>query len=284
MLLARVTFCPEFEHEEAELVASAEAWLGTLLKNGQICGNWVTGWSEGVYTAYVRLSHRRAAEGRYLSEWGRQNLATVVRQFGAEPAWEILDDEADARHPSWKSAKSLYLFTHFLHVGSPVFHGNRGTSLPLQLLPVHERLREEIFDWSQSCRYHDRIFLESGALELAAYDQLANPASELMIKGRELAKRLEAKAKKPVYVYLLRHWGHPEKEDNRPCPVCGDAWQASDSAMPSKEPFYRFHFRCENCRLVSHAAVAFENNSHWTIGWPIRKDAQPEAPQPSSQN
>ncbi|MEZ6129310.1 MAG: DUF2310 family Zn-ribbon-containing protein [Planctomycetaceae bacterium] len=268
MLLAKISFIPHMDHEEAELVAVAEAWLGTLLKNGQICGNHVTGWTDGIYIAYVRMSHRKAGEHRYLSEWGRHTLAAVIGQFGAEPVWEILDDEVAARRPSWKSARSLYLFTHFLHIDSPVFHGNRGTSLPLQLLPTSERLREEIFDWSESCRFHDRIFLESGALELPAYEQLANPASELMSRGRELAKAVETATKKPTYVYLLRHWGHLEFEDIRPCPKCGGGWRDPDSPMPSKEPFCRFHFRCESCRLVSHRAVAFEQNEHWKIGVP----------------
>ena len=266
MLLARLSFIPHVEHEEAELVAAAEAYLGTLQKNGQICGANVTGWSEGIYRAYVQLSHRNAAELRYLSKWGRKNLASVKRQFGAEPVCEILDDEAPARSPTWKSAPTLYLFTHFLHVASPVFHGGRGKPLPLQLLPVSERLREELFDWSQSCRYHDRIFLESGALELAAYDQLANPGSELIQHGRELTRELETAVGKPGYVYLLRHWGHPDDEDDRPCPCCGNPWRDPGSPMPAREPFHKFHFRCEPCRLVSHRGVTFEANKNWKIG------------------
>ena len=265
MLLASVTFTPHIDHEEAELVAVAEAHLGTLLKNGQIYSNYVTGWYHGTFQAYVHLSHRHAADNRYLSQWGQNTLASVVRQFGAEPVWEMLDDQVSVRGVTLKSAKSLYLFAHFLHIASPVFHGGRGVCLPLQLLPIPDRLREELFDWGESCRCHDRIFLEGGALELPAYQQLAGHDSELLKHGRELAADLEHATGISSYCYLLRHWGHETDEDNRPCPSCGKSWRAAKSPMPSREPFHQFHFRCQACRLVSHRGVVFGHNDHWQI-------------------
>ncbi len=266
MLLASVSFIPHFDHEEAELLTVAEAHLGTLLKNGQICGNYVAGWSDGAYTAWVYLSHRKAADDGCLSKWGQKTLASVKRQFGCEPIWEILDDEAAARTPTLKSAKSLYLFAHSLKMDSPVCHGSRGTSLPLPLLPISDLLREELFDWSESCRCHDRIFMESGALELASYQQLANARSELAKHGRELTRALETALGKPCYYYLLRHWADPRNEDDRLCPSCGSVWRDPQSPMPSKEPFHRFHFSCTDCRLVSHRGVIVEDNDNWKIG------------------
>lgn len=274
MLLASVTFTPYIDHEEAELVAVAEAHLGTLLKNGQIYSNYVTGWRNGSFTAYVHLSHRKASENRYLSQWGQKTLASVVRQFGAEPVWEMLDDEASARGVTSKSARSLYLFAHFLHIASPVFHGGRGVSLPLHLLPISDRLREELFDWGESCRCHDRIFLEGGALEIAAYEQLAAHDSELVTHGRMLAADLETATGIPSYCYLLRHWGHDTDEDDRLCPSCGNPWRVDKSPMPSREPFHQFHFRCEPCRLVSHRGVVFGDKNHWKIGMPNVKPAE----------
>lgn len=269
MLLASVTFIPHTDHEEAELVTVAEEHLGTLLKNGQIYGEYVTGWCEGAYQAFVHLSHRHAADNRYLSQWGQKTLASVVRQFGDEPVWEMLDDEASARGVTTKSAKSLYLFAHYMHVGSPVFHGGRGVPLPLQLLPICDRLREELYDWGESSRCHDRLFLEGGALERPAYEQLAKQDSDLVQHGRQLAAELQTATKIPSYYYLLRHWGHPTKEDQRPCPSCGNPWRAEKSPLPSQSPFHLFHFRCEPCRLASHRGVVFEDNELWKIGMPL---------------
>lgn len=266
MLLASVSFVPHIDHEEAELLTVAETHLGTLVKNGQVCGNYVASWSEGVYVAFVHLSHRKAAEDRYLSQWGRMSHAEVLRQFGCEPVWEILDENAKARTATWKSAKSHFVFTHSLNPASPVCHGDRGTSLPLPMLPISDELREEFFDWSESCRNHDRVFIESGALEFAAYEQLAHVSSELSQQGRELTRQLEAVTHKPSYYYLLRHWAAPENEADRPCPSCGTAWKVLKSPAPSTEPFHQFHFRCTECRLVSHCGTVTEDNEHWKIG------------------
>lgn len=258
MLLARVSFVPHHDHEEAELVAVAEAYLGSMVKNGQICGDYVKGWSEDVLQAYTRLSHRTAAHQRYLSQWGQRHLDAVKLQFGAEPVWEILDDDVSVRVPTWKSASSLYLFTHAMTVDSPVRHGDRGTSLPMHLLPLSDRTREEVFFWNRSYSRHDGLWLDGESLEMPSYEQLADPDSHLSQMGRRVCTEIEEQINKPVYYYLLQHYGTKESAENPKCPSCGKQWQCDDSPMPSKEPFHRFHFRCESCRLVSHCAVAYE--------------------------
>ncbi len=266
MLLARVSFIHQFEHEEFELADAATRYLGAMLRNGQICGEYVTGWSEGIFRAFVRVSHRTAIEEKYLSEVGQECLATVQRQFGSAPVWEILDDNISRKVPTLKSATSLYLFTHGLNEDSPVHHGDRGTGLPLHLLPVDGRLRSELFCWAETYSDVDRIWFRTAALEMPAYEQLASINSELALNGRSLCRQLEESVGKPTFYYLIRHWGELATEDNRPCPGCGKAWQQSDSPMPSSIPFHKFHFRCDTCRLVSHRAVCFEPDGHPKIG------------------
>lgn len=258
MLLARVSFIPHHDHEEAELVAVAEAYLGSMLKHGQICGEYVKGWSDGALQAYVRLSHRTAAHHKYLSDWGRRNLAAVKLQYGAEPVWEILDDDVSVRIPTWKSATSLYLFTHVMTADSPVRHGDRGSALPVHLLPLNDRLREDIFFWNRSYRRHDGLWLDGGALEMSSYRQLSDPSSHLSESGRSVCGAIEKLVGKPVFYYLLQHFGDLATADDRPCPDCGQPWRCEKSPMPSTEPFHNFHFRCESCRLVSHRAVVFD--------------------------
>ena len=266
MLLARISFVPHMDHEEAELVTVAEAFLASLLKNGQICGEHVTGWTDCVFCAYVKIPHRDMLKEKYLSAWGREDLAAVERQFGAKPEWKILDSDITARVPTIKSATSLYVFTHGLTHISPVMHGNRGTSIPLPLLPITDRLREEIFLWQQTYLHHDRIWLDGGPLEMQAYHELAVPDSQLLTTGRDLCRRLEEATSKPTYLYVLRHWGISEEDETRPCPQCGQMWRDKSSPMPSKKPFFKFHFRCETCRLVSHRAVSFGNAPLAKIG------------------
>jgi len=135
-----------------------------------------------------------------------------------------------------------------------VRHGNRGTPVAVPLLTEDDGLRDRICDWQTACANHDRVFLGGGPLEIPAYHQLADPFSELMSQGRELAGEIEAAVGVKVYSYLLRHWGKTEAEQDRACPGCGQAWRAGSSPYPSREPFHRFHFCCDPCRLVSHVA------------------------------
>lgn len=266
MLLARISFVPHMDHEEAELVAVSERFLTALLKNGQIVGEYNTGWRDGIFEAFVSASHRESLHTRYNSRWVAQAAAALKLQFGAEPECEILDDDVSVPVPTLKSATSLYLYGDGLTFGSGVRHGNRGTALPLPLLPIDDDLREDIFLWRQSYVNLDRVWFGGGPLELAAYHQLADPNSELMVSGRALAARLEKEVKMPVFLYLLRHWGDSDTEANRPCPGCGKAWAEENSPAPSHEPFHRFHFRCEPCRLVSHQAVSYDEREMAEIG------------------
>lgn len=266
MLLARISFVPQMDHEEAELVATAQQFLIAVLKNGQIQGDYVTGWREGVFEAFVSASHRECLQFRHNSKWGNKALAAVKLQFGVEPACEILDDNISLPVPTLKSATSLYLYCDGLTHDSVVRHGNKGTPMPLPLLPVDDDLREDLFLWHTSYGCADRAWFDGGPLELAAYQQLADPDSELMTDGQAICRRLEKAVSKPVFLYLLRHWGHNEGENARLCPRCGNSWQAVDSPTPSREPFYRFHFQCDECRLVSHEAVAHHDEQLAAIG------------------
>lgn len=266
MLLARISFVPHMDHEEVELVTVAQRFLTALVKNGQIQSEFVTGWREGVFVAFVSATHRESLFSRNHSKWGDQALTAVKLQYGAEPTCEILDDNISVPVPTLKSASSLYLYCDGLSHDSVVRHGNRGTPMPLPLLPIDDDLREDIFLWKTSYTCADRVWFDGGPMELAAYRQLANPDSEVMREGRAICQQIEEVVSLPVYLYVLRHWGHAEGEDDRPCPGCGKPWQAVDSPSPSREPFCRFHFRCEECRLVSHESVAFRGEELAAIG------------------
>ncbi len=282
MLLARVSFTPHHDHEEAELVAVAEAYLGSMLKNGQICGDYVKGWSEGILLCYARLSHRDAAQHRYLSQWGQKHMAAATLQFGCEPEWEIIDDDVSVRVPTLKTADSVYLFTHAMTVDSPLRHGERGTPLPLHHVPLNDRLRENIFFWQRSFVRHDGLWLDGDALEFSAYQQLADPFSDLSKAGREVCREVEAAIGKPAYYYLVRHWGQSVPESQQPCPACGQPWLADDSPMPSREPFPKFHFRCVPCRIVSHCAVAFVRPEFAEVSQ--FQPAEPSAEKPAAES
>ena len=266
MLFARISFVPNNDHEEAELVSAAENFLSALYRNGQIVGDCVTGWYDGVFDAVVYASHRDALHPRYHSRWVKAALVEIHASFGGDPICEVIDDNVSVPVPTLKSAASLFLYCDSVSRTSPVRHGNRGTPIAVPLLPIRDELRDEICDWTTAWCSHDRLFFGGGPLEIPAYHQLADPFSELMSEGRRLAAEIEQAVGVMVYSYVLRHWGLPEGETSRVCPGCGQSWLAAGSPFPSREPFQRFHFRCDACRLVSHAAATGEDEELARIG------------------
>lgn len=265
MLLAAVSFIPHMDHEEGELVLVAEDYLTALVKNGQIHENFVSGWVDGVYTAYVHVSHRDAHKRDAASQWVRQTEKLVQLQYGVAPEWEIVDDETSLPVPQLSSAGFVYLLSHAMHDGSPVWHGQRGTSLPMPLLPITDRLKEELYHWSLLCRSYDQIWMMEGPLAEAAWNQLSDWSSHLYQEARRLAVELQAQTNTPCYIYLWNDFPNRSLADTlseaglaetmpkaSDCPGCGSKWDVDRQQVPSREPFRKFHYRCNACQIVTH--------------------------------
>ena len=265
MILAHVTFGPRGRNEPGPLKDAAEAYLASLLRSGQICGEYYVAWTKGRLNARVMLAGRGAFQLRYHSPFGKQTLEKIVSLFGAKPAWRMLDDSAGQRPPTWKGAPYLCLFTHALDSDSPVCRGDGGTPIPTFLLPVGFEVKDELHAWQRSYYHHDNIWLDSGALEMAAYRQLADPDSQLARQGRALCRAIEAATQTPAFYFLMRYWGRAKGEADRLCPGCGGSWNC---ARPPEraEGFWRFEFKCEPCRLVSHPGASTGSSRNTRIG------------------
>ena len=106
--------------------------------------------------------------------------------------------------------------------------------------------------WMGTYQDHDRVWLDSGALEAAAHRELAELRSELARRGRGLAGEVERALARPVY-YLL-HRG--EAEERGPCPGCRGPWERGGSSEArGARGLDRFDMRCDACRLVAFASL-----------------------------
>ena len=133
------------------------------------------------------------------------------------------------------------------------------------MLPVAFEHKEQLYFWQRSYYHHDNIWLGSGALEIGAYRQLADPASELAEHGRDLCREIETATGVPTFYYLMRYWGRLKGEEQRLCPGCGTAWRTERSReWPGR--FWQFDFNCDRCRLVSHLGVSTDGGRHTRIG------------------
>jgi predicted nucleic acid-binding Zn ribbon protein len=244
---------------------AAEDYLSALCWNGQVCWESMLAWSNAQLTGYTRVPRPDSFAKRHHSQWGVSALNKLIEAFGHDPVWKIIDDEVPGQFPSWRSSSSLYLFTHAFNDASPVCCGDSGEPIPVYLLPVADQDRQDLYSWAGMYKHLDNVWLDSGALEIPAYKQLADPTSDLSVTGRELCARIEKEAQKPTFYYLTRYWGRYDGEAARPCPLCGGEWRVSDQ-NEDVAPFHKFHFRCDSCRLVSKIADSYEDERHARIG------------------
>ena len=267
MFLTQITFARAkgIAADEEELEEAADWYLATLLKNGQVYGDRLTGWNRRTLTAYTYLARPDSMAERNHCEFSRAALQAVVELFGQSPTWKILEDNVPKRFPSWKRCTSFYLFTNAFEEASPLCCGDTGQPVPLYLLPISQETREYLCYWSSAYRNHDMLWIGSGALEIPAYKQMADPASELSQNGRDLCAEIQQATGIPTFYYIQRYWGRREGEENRLCPGCGSKWRVKGT-RPQGAPFHQFAFRCKRCRLVSNLACADDDERHARIG------------------
>jgi predicted nucleic acid-binding Zn ribbon protein len=265
MILANIIFGTRRQNDPDQLENVAESYLGALFHNGQLCGERFLTWTRGRLNAHVLLASRAATEPHHHSRYGKKELKKVTNAFGRAPVWRILDDDAQQSPSSWKGAPFLYLFTHAFDWESPVCHGDGKPPIPVFMLPLAFEHKEQLYFWQQSYYHHDNIWLGCGALEVAAYRQMADPESSLAEHGRDLCREIETATGVPTFYYLARYWGRAKGEDQRLCPGCGAPWR-TERSRESPGRSWEFDFKCDRCRLVSHLAVSTDGGRHTRIG------------------
>lgn len=245
---------------------AAETYLCSLLRNGQINGDYMLAWSNAQLIGYTRVARPDSFANGYHSQWGVADLNKLIEAFGRDPQWSVIDDDVPERFTDWRDSSSLYLFKHAFDDASPICWGDSGEPIPAYLLPISDQDRQELYSRAGSYKDLDNVWLASGAVEIPAYKQLADPTSDLSVTGRDLCVRIEKATKKPTYYYLTRYWGRDDGEGARPCPLrCGGEWRLS-AHNDDMAPFHKFQFKCDGCRLASHIAVSYEADCYARIG------------------
>jgi predicted nucleic acid-binding Zn ribbon protein len=267
MFLVQITFGSDGgdrRHRES-LKYVAEDYLASLIWNGQIYGDCLLAWSDAQLIGYTRVARPDSFARRYHSQWGVSALKKLIGALGCDPQWRIIDDDVPKRFPAWRRSSSFYLFTHAFDDASPVCCGDSGEPIPVYLLPISDQDRQDLYSWAGSYKEFDKVWLASGALEIPAYKQIADPKSDLSVDGRDLCAKIEKATEKPTFYYLPRYWGRNDGEATRLCPLCGGEWRLSDQNA-DMAPFHKFQFKCDSCRLVSRIAVSYEDERHARIG------------------
>jgi predicted nucleic acid-binding Zn ribbon protein len=254
MILTQINFGNGRPLGKSELENTAENYIASLFHCGQLCGEYFLTWINGQLIWHTLMAGLGANKMRFHSDYGKSYLKKVIKAFRRAPVWTIQDDEVPTRNPSWK-APNLYLFTHAFDWKPPLGRGDTGQRIPVFLLPLTSQRKNELVSWQAEHIVHDRLWLNSGSLELAAYKELVEPNSRLSASGRELCAEIERATKVPTYYFLLRAYAPGQGEDDRPCPGCGKLWH---TPQPQGVPFHQWPFRYETCRLVSTVGASID--------------------------
>src|SRR5690606_13028146 len=131
--------------------------------------------------------------------------------------------------------------THAFDWEPPLCRGDNGKPDPTFLLPLGFQSKDDITRWQNEYVLHDRMWLNSGSVELAAYKELVDPNGELSIEGRRICGEIEEAMNVPPYYFLMRYYAPDKNADDRPCPSCGKSWKVP---QPQDAPFHHWPFRC----------------------------------------
>lgn len=227
----------------------AVRFAGALRRNGQVTGEDIVWWKDGVLVITCETPEAGALDARHHSRWGRDALARLLAACAGRSSVRRLDRPArDPKASDWRRAGALFLYTGLLARIPPVRAMRDGSAVPVYRLPIDDVDRDRLHAWAAAVRLHDGIWLDSGALEMAAYRQLAHPSSALAREGRRLARTIEAATGVPTYTHLERYFRERGGEEKRRCPSCGGKWAWRGRRDPRS---LTFDFQCERCRLVS---------------------------------
>ncbi|MDH5669626.1 MAG: Zn-ribbon-containing protein [Nitrospira sp.] len=256
LLLARIDFGTPKRKLANAADDAVEEYLAALHHNGQIGDNSLIQ-ERPQYVAYVQAADEHALAPQYLSPWAKQSFEKIRASFGHIPKSVLLERPFGGKSVNWNTAKSLFLHTDMFKSGSPIGSPEFGRVVPVYQLPLTHQQRDYLVQWAMAYRDHDRIWIGSGKLEIAAYREMADPTSQLSRRGREHCQIIENATGIPTYYYLFRYHGRP-KEKKRRCPLCGGTWRVTSPKGATK--FSRFDFRCTPCRLVSNIACSIGND------------------------
>ena len=228
------------------------SYLAALAKNGQILGDHPTARVRGGYRIFVNVPRADALTHRVDNLWVRR-AAKMLAEAGLGPAQiRRLGPDLESRPPcSCRRPPYFVLFTNFLSEEPPVRCGRCFGPVPLYTLPAIGDAGDfqDLLSWQSTYQAMDWLFIGSGAGEHYGHRQMSDYRSPLSKEGRELAALLGTKTRKPVYYYLMKHFGvSDERERRRRCPSCRKPWALA-------APKHRiFDFRCNRCRLLSNVA------------------------------
>lgn len=280
LTLAQISFGPWPENAEDswrdDVGYAFYGLMNSLVRQGQIYGDYTHGTVEGELRVFVSLPASDALELRHFSKYAVSYHAKLEKLLGQPMQVTLLSQGSKLTlDGAWKSSPWLALLGTRTD-GKGVIATSSLEPVPSYTLPLDPDTQEQLYFWSRNQERHDGLWFDGTSLELACLKAMADPLSDLNRKAARLAHKVEQAVGKPVYTALFRYYALlGDQETQRPCPLCGVDWSVEGEIYP---------FRCPPCRLLGEIGPS-EDENHWArVGtWEERlRRSKPELWRPAS--
>lgn len=244
-----------FEPFADTTISSAEKainhYLEALRANGQILGReFAVAFNDGEFKARLMLPEKTSLAKRNSSPWVKSAINGLTEAKLLTPREKFIGQDINSEVSNTEPASWQLLYTSYVHMCSPLRSGDNLLPIPLYQIPAtfngdHKRIIKWQSEW-QAC---DELQMAAATkAEFAALEEISTVTSDLFRRGRDLCGRIEYLTQIPTYYYLYRVGGESLlAEQSRTCPKCNSAdWKLDEPLLDM------FHFRCENCRIISN--------------------------------
>lgn len=233
---------------ERAINALMEAWR----HNGQLIGReFPLVQQEAEFALRAMCPEQDSLHPRFASAWVKRCVDALAEAKLLQPRVKLLGRDINSEASAEELPQNWQvLYTTYVHSCSPLRDGDTLMPVPLYRLPAtFNGDHKSVVKWQTEWQACDELQMAgSGAVEFAALNEITDVEATLFRRGWDLRGRIEHLTKIPTYYYLYRVGGETiEAEQARPCPRCGNkAWLL-------EEPIHDlFHFKCDNCRIVSN--------------------------------
>ena len=235
---------------------SINGLMEALRYNGQVLGReFPVVMGEGVFTVRAVCPEADALHPDNHSDYVRFCMKSLSDACLLAPKVRLLgrdlnsEQAAEEEKPEWQ-----VLYTTYVHTCSPLRSGD--TLLPIPLYrnpPTLNGDHKAVIKWQTEWQACDELQMAGACkAEHAALKEIMDVESDLFRRGWDLRGRIEYITKIPTYYYQYRVGGKSLVEEKmRKCPKCGSEWAL-------EQPIHDiFHFKCDNCRIVSNLSWDF---------------------------
>ncbi len=228
------------------VIGELQVFVSSLRFGGQIQSNdFHLAITENQFIVIVHIQEKVSLKDTYMNNYTR-NCLDLLKNEGVElSGYKIIgNDPTGTASCGCKKNERFIMATSCLSIDSPLIC--KSCYLPVPFYKLGETSKynfQTLVEWQDIYNAFDRLFLDSDKYENYAFEQLANPNSELNVNGLDCCENIAEKYGFPVYYYIF---SGIDKNDNNSaiCPKCN---RKMGLISPGQK---KFKYQCEECMII----------------------------------